>query len=88
MINISSENGKDFIKINVADTGVGISKNKIDKIFQVGSNVSTLGTENEEGSGLGLILCKEFVGINKGEISVESQTGKGSTFSFTLPKKM
>ena len=84
-IHISAKEENNFVKISVADTGIGMSKEITDKLFQVGFNVTTAGTENETGSGLGLILCKEFIDLNKGEISVESEPGKGSTFSFTLP---
>ena len=86
-IKISATVEDDFIKISVSDNGVGIKQNKIEKLFQPEVNTSTPGTRNEKGSGLGLILCKEFVEINKGKIIVESEFGKGSKFIFTLPKK-
>ena len=72
-------------KITIKDTGIGISKEIQSKIFDIDENTSTKGTENEKGTGLGLILCKEFVEQHKGEIWAESEEGKGSTFLFTLP---
>lgn len=74
------------IEIAVKDTGTGIYKEDIDKLFKVGSNYTQRGTENEKGTGLGLMLCKEFVEKHGGRIWVESEVGKGSTFKFTLPK--
>ena len=73
------------IQIAVSDTGVGISKENLQKIFRVDTNVTTAGTLNEKGTGLGLVLCKEFVEINKGIICAESKLEKGSTFKFTVP---
>lgn len=83
---ISSETIGNKIKINVVDNGVGIPEDKLSQIFSVASNYSTLGTQKEKGTGLGLILCKEFVDINKGEIEVKSEQGKGTTFSITFNK--
>jgi signal transduction histidine kinase len=57
------------------------------KLFRIDEKISLQGTENERGTGLGLILCKEFITINKGSVLVESELGKGSTFCFTLPKR-
>jgi signal transduction histidine kinase/DNA-binding response OmpR family regulator/ligand-binding sensor domain-containing protein len=71
--------------INVIDTGVGIPANKIDKLFKVESQYSTQGTSGEEGTGLGLMICKEFVTSNKGGISVSSNPGQGTCFSISLP---
>lgn len=71
-------------EISVKDTGVGIKKEDIGKIFEIGSGFSTRGTENEKGTGLGLLLCKEFVEKHHGEIWVESEEGKGSTFTFSI----
>ncbi|MEI8049700.1 MAG: hybrid sensor histidine kinase/response regulator [Bacteroidota bacterium] len=69
----------------IEDTGVGIRKQDIEKLFRIDSKVSNPGTEKEDGSGLGLILCHEFIEKNGGKIRVESELGKGSRFIFTLP---
>ncbi len=86
-INFSAKDNKGYVQFSIADSGVGISQETIDRLFKVGHNVSTLGTQNEKGSGLGLILCKEFIEFNKGKISVKSKLGEGSEFSFMLPKE-
>jgi len=78
---------EDFCEITVKDNGIGISKENIRKIFRIDSNHSTLGTNGEKGTGLGLLLCKEFVEKHNGKIWVESAVGKGSRFIFTLPLK-
>jgi len=75
-----------FIQVSVSDTGIGIEPERIEKIFRIDSAESTDGTEGEKGSGLGVILSKEFVEKNGGKIWVESQVGVGTTFHFTLPK--
>jgi signal transduction histidine kinase len=73
------------LHISVYDYGVGISKEKIDKLFRIDTKISTPGTENEKGSGLGLILCKEFIEKHNGKIWVESEVGKGSGFHILIP---
>lgn len=82
----AEETDDNYIKCSVIDTGVGIPEKDRDKLFKNISNFTTEGTQSEKGTGLGLILCKEFVEKNKGEIWVESEEGKGSAFIFTLPK--
>jgi signal transduction histidine kinase len=67
------------------DTGIGFDKNTGKQIFNTKNFYTTFGTNNETGSGLGLILCKEFVEINGGEIWAESVPDKGTVFYFTLP---
>jgi PAS domain S-box-containing protein len=74
-----------FIEVSIRDSGVGILPEQLEKLFIVEEKVSTYGTEKETGTGLGLILCKEFIDQNGGQIWVESEVGKGSTFFFTLP---
>ena len=74
-----------FTEIIVKDSGVGISKSNQLKLFNIGENKSTKGTKNEKGTGLGLILCKEFVEKHKGTIRVESEIDEGSSFYFTIP---
>ncbi|MFA7115841.1 MAG: HAMP domain-containing sensor histidine kinase [Bacteroidales bacterium] len=74
-----------FIEITVSDTGVGMNEKTRNNLFKLETNESTIGTANEKGSGLGLILCKEFVEKQGGKIWVESEEGKGSDFKFTLP---
>jgi PAS domain S-box-containing protein len=73
------------IVISVRDTGIGISRKMCDNLFRLDVSSGRPGTEGEVSTGLGLILCKEFVERNGGTISVKSKPGKGSVFSFTLP---
>jgi len=86
-IALSAADEGSMIRISVTDTGVGISPGAVKKLFQIATIFSTPGTEKEPGTGLGLILCRGLVGKNGGEIGVESEKGKGSTFFFTLPKE-
>ena len=74
------------IQIEVADNGVGISIENQAKLFNIGEDISTFGTNNEKGTGLGLILCNEFVKAHKGKIGFKSKPGEGSTFYVVLPK--
>ncbi|MFA6924247.1 MAG: tetratricopeptide repeat-containing sensor histidine kinase [Bacteroidales bacterium] len=83
-IKIITERKNDDVLISVEDNGIGIKKSSIENLFEIGHH-SDYGTEDEKGSGLGLILCKEFVLRNKGKIWVESEENKGSSFKFTLP---
>jgi two-component system sensor histidine kinase/response regulator len=75
------------IQISIEDNGVGMDQEVVAKLFNITSKSSTVGTENEKGTGLGLILCKDLIEKNNGTIWAESEFGKGSKFSFTLPKK-
>ena len=84
-IAISAVQNQNNIEITVSDNGVGMSEETRNKLFDIDANVSTTGTANEKGSGLGLILCKEFVEKHGGEIWVKSELGKGSAFIFSLP---
>ena len=74
------------VEITVTDNGIGINQVDLDKLFRLDYNVTTIGTSEEKGTGLGLILCKEFVEKNGGTIRVESELEKGSSFKFTIPK--
>lgn len=76
-----------FVKVNVKDSGIGIGPETITKLFKVGEMRTSPGTSGEKGTGLGLILCKEFIEKHGGSIAVESKINEGSTFSFTLPIK-
>ncbi len=80
-----TENNNDIV-ISVSDTGVGMNQNQIEHIFDNKINNTSTGTSGESGTGLGLILCKEFIERHKGKIWVESTEGIGSTFKFSLPK--
>jgi PAS domain S-box-containing protein len=87
-INISVKEEDSIIRVTVEDTGTGMSKEKQENLFSVGSSKSTKGTRGEAGTGLGLILCKEFVEKHGGTISVESETNKGTSISFTIPARL
>jgi len=86
-IQISIEEKNKEVLVAVKDNGLGLSKNSIQRLFRIDDTVSTPGTQNEVGTGLGLILCKEFIEKHQGKIWVDSEEGKGSTFYFSLPKK-
>ncbi len=75
----------DYIKVSVIDNGIGISEKTLQGLFKVGANVSSRGTNDEQGTGLGLLLCKDFIDKHNGRIWAESELGVGSTFSFILP---
>jgi signal transduction histidine kinase len=83
-INIGTKVHGEHVVVTIADTGVGMSKEVQDKLFRIDTKHSTKGTADEKGTGLGLILCKEFIEKNGGRIWVESEVGKGSSFHFTL----
>lgn len=86
MVKISNEylaNG--FINISIEDNGVGMTEDLIANLFNIKTHVSSYGTNNEKGTGLGLLICKEFIEKNNGKITVESQVGKGTKFTITLP---
>jgi signal transduction histidine kinase len=74
------------VTVSVKDTGIGISPVDIAKLFRLDAQHSTLGTDKERGSGLGLIICKEMVEQNGGQITVESELGGGTTVEFTVPR--
>jgi signal transduction histidine kinase/uncharacterized protein HemY len=84
-VTIRSIEANNFIETRVNDTGIGIAEKDIEKLFRIDTHFSRSGTKDEQGTGLGLILCKEFLIKNGGNIRVESQVGKGSSFIFTLP---
>lgn len=86
-IEISAVETDNEVIIAVRDNGVGMSKDKIKKLFLINEKVTQNGTNNEIGTGLGLIICDEFIQQNKGKIWVESKIGQGTTFKFSLPRK-
>jgi signal transduction histidine kinase len=85
-IGIHAADTGEMLDISIADTGVGIAKEHLDKLFRIDSMFSTVGTANETGTGLGLMLCKEFVDKLGGTINVDSQEGVGTVFTISLPK--
>lgn len=86
-ITISAKIVNKNTEITVSDTGIGIEKENIDKLFRIDTEFTSKGTNKETGTGLGLILCNEFIEIHKGKIWVESEVNKGSKFIFNLPLK-
>ena len=76
----------DFIEISVKDDGIGIDAKDIYKLFRIDVQFTKLGTAKERGTGLGLNLCKELVEKHGGKIWAESEVGKGTTFTFTIPR--
>ena len=85
VINIQAEQNSEYVTISVIDNGIGIAPNDLKKLFDISVVLTTKGTAGETGTGLGLLLCKEFVEKHGGKIWVEGEVGKGSEFKFTLP---
>ncbi|WP_372753970.1 ATP-binding protein [Labilibaculum sp.] len=85
-INITTVEKENEYVISVVDNGIGIENNVLENLFRIDNSHSTLGTNNERGTGLGLILCNDFIAKHKGKIWVESELDVGSTFYFSLPK--
>jgi signal transduction histidine kinase len=81
---VSGENGEGFWKISIQDNGIGMTEDEISRLFHIKTHFTKQGTGREKGTGLGLLLCKEFIENHEGKIWVESQVGKGSTFHFTI----
>lgn len=86
-IEISTVVKNGFVEFSIVDNGIGISKTNLDNLFIIKHSFSTKGTNNEEGTGLGLILCKEFIEIMGGKIWAESTPETGTTLKFTVPNK-
>lgn len=84
-ISVVAQSTHESAVIGIKDTGIGIPENKIPHLFHPDENHSDLGTEGEKGTGLGLVICKDFVEKNNGKIWVESEPGKGSVVYFSLP---
>ena len=84
-VDIIAKSDSQFVEVSVLDNGIGIEAENIEKLFKIDKPFYTQGTKSESGTGLGLILCKDFIERNGGRIHVESEFGKGSRFSFTLP---
>lgn len=88
-INVTGMNagGKYIAKISFTDTGVGMNQAQVEKLFRIDSISTTRGTEGEHGTGLGLILCKDYIELNQGKITVDSRLNSGTTFTVYLPSK-
>ena len=87
-ITVNSRNARKCTDVVVSDTGIGIPPDMMDRLFRIDGSTTRTGTANEEGSGLGLALCKEFVEKNKGSIRVSSKPGRGTSFSVRLPRQV
>jgi PAS domain S-box-containing protein len=75
-----------LVEVSISDTGIGMNKDLLDKLFMLGEDTCRKGTDGEPSSGLGLIICRDFVDQHGGKIWAESEEGKGSTFYFTIPR--
>ncbi len=84
-VEVKIQSMENHIEVSVMDEGIGIPHEYLGKLFKIDEKYKAVGTAGEKGTGLGLIICREFVEKNGGEISVSSEPGEGSTFSFTLP---
>lgn len=87
LITVSSEDTPEFTNIIIEDNGIGMTQETVDKLLIVSRNRSTTGTAGEQGSGMGLLICKEFVDRHKGHIKIESEVGKGTKFILSFPLK-
>jgi signal transduction histidine kinase/ligand-binding sensor domain-containing protein len=86
VVTVSTKEHEDGVEVCVADTGTGMSEADVEKILHSGAGYSQKGTDGEKGSGLGLVLCQEFIARNGGRLRIASQLGAGSSFCFTIPR--
>jgi signal transduction histidine kinase/CheY-like chemotaxis protein len=86
-VKITAEDSKENLKLSITDKGIGVKKELLNNLFRIDKSITTKGTLGEKGTGLGLILCKEFVEKNNGKLIVDSKEKEGSTFSIILPKE-
>lgn len=86
LVEINHQMNESEVQISVQDSGIGMSQETVNKLFRISEKNISVGTNGEKGTGLGLLLCKEFLEMHNGRIWVESEEGKGATFKFTLPK--
>ncbi|MCG6186388.1 sensor histidine kinase [Maribellus maritimus] len=84
-LSASAKSDDKWVEVKIQDNGVGMDKEQLKNLFRIGKVKSKPGTANEKGTGLGLILCKEFIDLNNGKLTVESEPGKGTLFSVFLP---
>lgn len=87
-IKINAQDEVKMILVSIEDSGIGLTADDITKLFKIETHVTEIGEGREKGTGLGLVLCNEFIKIHGGTISVQSEPMKGSIFSFTLPKEL
>jgi len=85
-ITIKADRNSENVVVSVSDNGIGIRAEDLPKLFDISQILTTKGTEDEAGTGLGLLICKDFIEKHKSKIMVESSPGKGSTFKFSLPE--
>ncbi len=81
---VNADEKDNMVEVAISDSGIGMEQNELNKLFRLDESFTSRGTADEEGTGLGLLLCKEFVEKNRGHIRATSEKGKGSTFFFTL----
>jgi len=81
---VNADEKENMVEVSVSDSGIGMEQSELNKLFRLDESFTSRGTADEEGTGLGLLLCKEFVEKNRGHIRATSEKGKGSTFYFTL----
>ena len=85
-IKLEAKKESELISVSISDYGIGIPEGKLNSLFLIDENKSTTGTKGEKGTGLGLSLCHEFIRLHKGDITVHSKVGMGTTFNFSLPR--
>jgi two-component system sensor histidine kinase/response regulator len=85
-VEVLSLSNHEVVTIEIKDNGIGMDKSKLAKLFHIDEKHSSRGTEGERGTGLGLLICKDFVEQNNGKIWAKSEPGKGSSFFISFPK--
>jgi signal transduction histidine kinase len=85
-VSVASSTEGDWERITVRDTGLGMTPDELGKLFRIDVHFSSPGTNGEHGAGMGLILCRELVALNRGTIEAQSEPGSGSAFTVSLPR--